>query len=147
MEFSHLFIFQLKSWLHGLGPPDSNSGPDLFDLLILNLQHLLAFDLLLLHLLAFDLLPLPLYPSVLMGLRRWCNFMISEIISCTPERPSSTSILQGRHLLVLFAKPTSTSTLCKANTYQYLLQSQYLLILIARPLSTNILWYEMTLSI
>ncbi len=55
MRFSHLFILQLRSWLRGLGPPDSDSGPDLFNLLILNflLQHLLAFDLLL----------LPLHPS------------------------------------------------------------------------------------
>ncbi len=54
MGFSHLFILQLRSWLHGLGPPDSDFGPDLFDLLI--------FDLLLQHLLAFDLLLLPLHP-------------------------------------------------------------------------------------
>ncbi len=49
MGFSHLFILQLRSWHCGLGPPDSDSGPDLFDLLIFDLllQHLLAFDLLL----------------------------------------------------------------------------------------------------
>ncbi len=41
MEFSHLFILQLRSWLRGLEPPDSDSGPDVFDLLI--------FDLLLLN--------------------------------------------------------------------------------------------------
>ncbi len=52
MGFSHLFIHQLRSWPRGLGPPDSDSGPDLFDPLILDplLQHLLAFDLLFLHL-------------------------------------------------------------------------------------------------
>ncbi len=55
MGFSHLFILQLRSWLCGLGPPDSDSRPDLFDLLI--------FDLLLQHLLAFDFLLLPLHPS------------------------------------------------------------------------------------
>ncbi len=55
MRFAHLFILQLKSWLRGLGPPGLDSGPDLFDLLI--------FDLLLQHLLAFDLLLLPLHPS------------------------------------------------------------------------------------
>ncbi len=54
MGFSHLFILQLRSWHRCLGPPDSDSGPDLFDLLI--------FDLLLQHLLAFDLLLLPLHP-------------------------------------------------------------------------------------
>ncbi len=35
MGFSHVFILQLKSWHRGLGPPDSNSRPDLFDLLLL----------------------------------------------------------------------------------------------------------------
>ncbi len=54
MGFSHLFILQLRSWHRGLAPPDLDSRPDLFDLLI--------FNLLLQHLLAFDLLPLPLYP-------------------------------------------------------------------------------------
>ncbi len=35
-------------------------------------------------------------------------------------RLSSTStLLEGRHLSIPFAKPTSTSTLCEANTYQY----------------------------
>ncbi len=70
MGFSHLFILQLKFWSRGLGPLDSDSRNDLFDLLILDLllQHLLAFDLLILdlllqHLLAFDLLLLPLHPS------------------------------------------------------------------------------------
>ncbi len=43
MGFSHLFIFQLRSWPCGLVPPDSDSGPDLFDLLILDV---LIFDLL-----------------------------------------------------------------------------------------------------
>ncbi len=43
MRFSHLFILQLRSWPRGLGPPDSDFGPDLFDLLILDL---LIFDLL-----------------------------------------------------------------------------------------------------
>ncbi len=43
MGFSHLFIFQLRSWPCGLVPPDSDSGLDLFDLLILDL---LIFDLL-----------------------------------------------------------------------------------------------------
>ncbi len=46
MRFSHLFILQLRSWPHGLGPLDSNSGPDLFDLLI--------FDLLIFELLLFN---------------------------------------------------------------------------------------------
>ncbi len=53
MAFSHLFIFQLRSWPCGLGSPHSDSGPDLFDLLILDL---LIFDYLLfqlLHPLAF----------------------------------------------------------------------------------------------
>ncbi len=54
MGFSHLFILQLRSWPHGLGSPDLNSGPDLFDLLI--------FDLLLL-LLFFDFLLQHLHPS------------------------------------------------------------------------------------
>ncbi len=44
MGFSHLFILQLRSWPYGLEPPNLNSGPDLFDLLILDL---LIFDLLL----------------------------------------------------------------------------------------------------
>ncbi len=44
MGFSHLFILQLRSWPRGLRPPDSDSGPDLFHLLILDL---LIFDLLL----------------------------------------------------------------------------------------------------
>ncbi len=44
MGFSHLFILQLRSWPCGLGLPDSNSGPNLFDLLILDF---LMFDLLL----------------------------------------------------------------------------------------------------
>ncbi len=35
MGFSHLFILQLRSWHRGLGPPDLDSGPDLFDLLLL----------------------------------------------------------------------------------------------------------------
>ncbi len=69
MGFSHLFIFQLGSWPHGLGPPDLDSRPDIFDLLIL--------DLLLQHLLAFDLLLLPLHPSAPMGLRRQYNSMRS----------------------------------------------------------------------
>ncbi len=47
----------------GLGPPDLDSGPDLFDLLILNLLilDLLILNLLFQYLLAFDLLLLPLY--------------------------------------------------------------------------------------
>ncbi len=44
MEFSHLFILQLKSWLYGLGPLDLNSELDLCYLLIFDL---LIFDLLL----------------------------------------------------------------------------------------------------
>ncbi len=44
MGFSHLFILQLRSWLHGLGPPNLDSRPDLFNLLILDL---LIFNLLL----------------------------------------------------------------------------------------------------
>ncbi len=44
MGFSHLFILQLRSWLHDLGPPDLDSGPNVFDLLILDF---LIFDLLL----------------------------------------------------------------------------------------------------
>ncbi len=35
MGFSHLFILQLRSYHRGLGPPDSDSGPDLFDFLLL----------------------------------------------------------------------------------------------------------------
>ncbi len=34
-------------------------------------------------------------------------------------------------------KPTSTSTLCKADTYQYLLQSRYLLVPFAKPTPTS----------
>ncbi len=100
-----------------------------------------------------------------MGLRKRCNFMTSEIILYASERPSSTSTLQDQHLPVPFAKPTPTSTLCEAdtyqyscgaNTYQYPLQSQHLpiplrnqhlLVLIARSSSTNTLWYEMTPNI
>ncbi len=67
MRFSHLFIFQLKSWPRGLEPSDSDSGPNLFDLLIFDL---LIFDLLLQHLLAFDLLHLPLHSLAPMGLQR-----------------------------------------------------------------------------
>ncbi len=64
MGFSHLFILQLRSWPRGLGPPDSDSGPDLFDLLIFDLLLLLLpLDLLLQHLLAFDLLLVHLHPS------------------------------------------------------------------------------------
>ncbi len=55
MGFSHLIILQLRSWYRGLGLPNFDSGPNLFNLLI--------FDLLLQHLLAFDLLPLPLHSS------------------------------------------------------------------------------------
>ncbi len=55
MGFSHLFILQLRSCHRGLGPPDLDSGPDLF--------YLLIFDHLLQHLLAFDLLLLTLHPS------------------------------------------------------------------------------------
>ncbi len=130
MGFSHLFILQLRSWPCSLGPPDLDSRPNLFDLLIFDHQHLLAFDLLLQHLLAFDLLPLPLHPSAPIGLQRQYNFITSEIISCAPERPSPTCTLckaatyqyplRGRHLLVPFTKSTPTSTLYKANTYQYL---------------------------
>ncbi len=138
MEFSHLFILQLRSWPRGLGPPDSDSGPDLFNLLILDL---LIFDLLLEYLLAFDLLFLPLHPSAPMGLWRQCNF--TKIAS---ERPPPTSTLQGWHLPVPFTKLTSTSTLCEADTYQYPLQSQHLPVLIAKPSSTSSLWYEMTPS-
>ncbi len=48
MGFSHLFILQLKSWPRSLGPPNLDSGPDLFDFLI--------FDLLI-----FDFLPFNFY--------------------------------------------------------------------------------------
>ncbi len=44
MEFSHLFILQLRSWPRSLGPSGSDSEPDFFDFLILDL---LIFDLLL----------------------------------------------------------------------------------------------------
>ncbi len=46
MRFSHLFILQVRSWPRGLGPPDSDSGPDLFDFLI--------FDLLIFNVLPFN---------------------------------------------------------------------------------------------
>ncbi len=67
MRFSHLFILQLRSSPRGLGPPDLDSGPDLFDLLILDLllQHLLAFDFLILDLLLQHLLAFLLEPTLL----------------------------------------------------------------------------------
>ncbi len=51
MGFSHLFILQLRSWLHGLGPPDSDSKPVLLDLLILDFM---IFDLLIFDFLLFN---------------------------------------------------------------------------------------------
>ncbi len=127
MGFSHLFILQLKSWPFGLGPPDLDSGPDLFDLLILDF---LIFDLLFQHLLAFDLLPLPLYLSTLMGFWRQCNFMHSwETITYQYLKADTYQYpLQSQYLPVPFAKPTPTNTLCKANTYQYSLQGHHLLV-------------------
>ena len=46
-----------------------------------------------------------------------------------------------------FARPTPTSTLCEADSYQYPLQSQHLPVPIASRPSTSTLWYEMTPSI
>ncbi len=102
----------------GLGPRDLDSGPDLFDLLTLDL---LIFDLLLQHLLAFDFLPLPLHPSAPMGLWRRCNFM------------RSWEAVTYQYL----SRSTSTSTLCKADTYQYPLRSQYLPVSFAKPTPTS----------
>ncbi len=119
MWFSHLFILQLRSWPRGLGTPNSDSGPDLFDLLVLDL---LIFDLLLQHLLAFDLLFLPLHPFASMGLRRRYNSMRSwEAITYQYlARPTPTSTLcEADTYQYPFAKPTPTSTHCKAIIYQY----------------------------
>ncbi len=77
MGFSPLFILQLRSWHHGQGPPDSDSGPDLFDLLIFDLLLLLlSLDLLLqhLHLSALDVGADTLISA---GLARRCNFFQS----------------------------------------------------------------------
>ncbi len=43
----------------------------------------------------------------------------SEVISSISEKPLPTSTFQGRNLPVLFAKPTPTSTHCKAIIYRY----------------------------
>ena len=57
MGFFHLYILQLRLCLRGLGPPNLDSKPHLFDLRIFDLLLLLLlFDLLLQHLhpLAFE---------------------------------------------------------------------------------------------
>ncbi len=77
-----------------------------------------------------------LQPLTPMNLRRWCNFIWGYL-------KHSWEAVTYQYLL----RPTPISILCKANTYQYLLQSQHLLILIARPSSTSTLWYQITPSI
>ena len=71
MRFSHLFIFQLRSWSLDLGLPDLGSEPDLFDFLIFDLLDLL--DLLILAS-AFLVFSVRSNTSNCVGFARRCNF-------------------------------------------------------------------------
>ena len=100
MGFSHLYILQLKPWLRGLGSPDLDSKPDLFDLLIFDfLLLLLPPDLLLQHLhsLAFEVGANT--PNYVDPTRR-CNFPYAPQLLQTQAKPS----------LNRYAKMTPTST-------------------------------------
>ncbi len=119
MGFSYLFILQLRSWPHSLGPPDSDSGPLWFS----------------------DLWPPDLRLSASASAGLWPP--ISASTSFGPHRPSEAMQLhRDRSWAAIthqyLARPTPTSTFCKADTYQYLLQSRHLLVPFAKPTPTSI---------
>ncbi len=139
MGFSHLFILQLRSWPHW-------SRTSWFGLRTSLTFWSLTF--------CFSIYwPLTSYLYLYIPRPPWA--FGGDVTSWHPR--SSHALLRGRHLPVPFAKPSPTSTLCKADTYQYplrsrhlpvLLRSQHLPVLIARPSSTtSTLWYEMMPSI
>ncbi len=93
MGFSYLFIFQLRTWFYGLGPPDLDSGPDLFDPLI--------FDLLLFN------FCIP-WPFILELIFQTAQALQSDITSWKGSRPS---YFRNRQASNLFDSAEANDTL------------------------------------